>query len=178
MAESRYSEGDSGPLTTAAEAGSLSEHKKNGEAALVRHHEGPKRLGDLAERLWVLRLDCRRCGHFCFVKPRTLYGRWGPSHPWRWLRFRCRECRSADVPVRAGRPIDLQQAPMPLWRREDLLEIIVEAVDTYCRYIGGDMVSISRERAEGIAEMVLRRLMAAGVQISAPEPENPPPRAS
>lgn len=142
---------------------------------MARHHEGPKRLGDLAERLWVLRLDCRRCGHSCFVKPRTLYQRWGPSHPWRWLRFRCRECRSADILVRVGAPIDLQEAPVVLWRREDLLEIIADAVYRYFHYIGGNVVPISQDRAQAVAEMVLRRLMAAGVVISAPVPD-PPPR--
>jgi hypothetical protein len=74
--------------------------------------------------LWVLRLDCRRCGHASFVTPQTLYPRRGPSHPWRWLRFRCGNCRSRDVLVRAGPATRLQEAPLPLWRREDLLEII------------------------------------------------------
>jgi hypothetical protein len=94
---------------------------------------------------------------------------------WRWLRFRCGNCRSRDVLVRAGPATRLQEAPLPLWRREDLLEIIAEAVFTYFHYIGGDVVPISRERATTVAEVILRRLMAAGVQISEPEPE-PPPR--
>jgi hypothetical protein len=141
---------------------------------VVRNFGGPKRLGDLAERLWVLRLDCRRCGHASFVTPQTLCPRRGPSHPWRWLRFRCGNCRSRDVLVRAGPSTRLQEAPLLLWRREDLLEIIAEAVFTYFHYIGGDVVPISRERASTVAEVILRRLMAAGVQISEPEPEPPP----
>jgi hypothetical protein len=86
-------------------------------------------------------------------------------HPWRWLRFRCGDCRSGDVLVRAGAPIDLQDGPLPLWRREDLLDVIAEAIHTHFAYIGGDAVPISRDRARAVGETVMRRLIAAGLTM-------------
>jgi hypothetical protein len=125
----------------------------------------------------VLRVDCRRCGHYRFIRPSTLYRRLSPVHPWRWLRFRCNQCRSGDVVARAGAPIDLVDGPVPLWQRGDLLNIAAEAVQTYFTFTGGEVPRITRARVGAAAGIVLRRLMAAGVRVGEPDPPAPPPPA-
>jgi hypothetical protein len=73
-----------------------------------------------------------------------------------------------DQPLDLGPPINLQDGPLPLWRREDLLTIVAEAVHTYFVYTGRDVPRISESQARAAAELVLRRLMAAGVAVSEP----------
>jgi hypothetical protein len=161
-------------LTPAALVSFYGNIEGTGEAAMARHYEEPRRLGDLAERLWLIRVDCLRCGHHRLIRPQTLYSRHGPSHPWRWIRFRCR-CGSHDVEIRAGSAINLEDGPLPLWQRPDLMAIIAEAVYVYMHYAGGAVPPVTRDQAEAVAEIVLRRLMAAGVTVSPPREDPPPP---
>lgn len=127
----------------------------------------PRRLGDLAEQGLLLGLDCRRCGHHCLLLPWRLFPHRSPATPWRWLRFRCDDCGSADVLVRIGTAAALARHPTPLYEREDLLAVLTEAIHTSLTY-GGNSLPISRERARLVATTVLRRMMAAGISVSAP----------
>ncbi len=115
----------------------------------------------MAERGLLLRIDCRRCGHHRLVAPWDLIRRRGPSTPWRWLRFRCNECRSADVLMRAATPRELERGPVPLYERKELIQIVPDAIHTD---LAAQDTCISKERARAVADAVLRRLMAAGLR--------------
>ena len=128
----------------------------------------PRRLGDLAERGYLIGLDCRRCGRNRLLSPWKLFPNQSPATPWRWLRFRCESCGSADVLVRIGTAAQLAERPPALYEREDLLAILTEAIHTSLIY-GGESIPITRDRARKVADTVLRRMMAAGISVSEPK---------
>jgi len=116
----------------------------------------------------MIALDCRRCGHGVQLSPWRLIPRRSPSTPWRWLRWRCERCGANDVLVRVGTALQLStQQPERLYDYEDLLAILSDAIYVGLHY-DSDRVIIDRDRARRLAVIVLRRLMAAGVSVSAP----------
>jgi hypothetical protein len=125
----------------------------------------PRRLGDLAEQGYMLGLNCQRCGHNRLLSPWSLFPCRSPATPWRWLRFRCEQCRSAEALVRIGSAAQLARSPVPLYERADLLAIVSDAVFVSLNYDGERLV-IDRQRAHRVAQLVLRRMMAAGATVS------------
>jgi len=97
-----------------------------------------------------------------------IHGGKSPATPWRWMRFRCNACRSADVLVRAGTPGQLGRGPALLYEREELIQIVAKAIHAN---LAERDTRISKERARAVADAVLRGLMAAGLTVS----DQPPP---
>lgn len=148
--------------------------EKEAAKAVVRYDPQHRRLGDLAEGGLLLRLDCRRCGHHRLLRPWAMIrGGKSPATPWRWIKFWCAECGARDVTVRAGLEHQLERdAPVPLYQREDLVALVVEGIDTTLRCSG---MPIEPRIVRDAARTVLRRFMAAGLDVSKPEP---PPDAA
>lgn len=124
----------------------------------------PRRIGDLAEQGLLLGLYCRGCGRNCLLSPWKLFPKRSPATPWRWLRFRCDTCGAADVLVRIGTAASLAQRPTPLYEREELMALLSEAIQTSLTY--GQGMPITPERARLVAATVLRRMMAAGLDVT------------
>ena len=70
--------------------------------------------------------------------------------------------------VRAGTPRDLEHGPVPLYEREELVQIVTKAIHIGLAVQGE---RIPEECARIAAHAVLRGIMAAGLTVS----ESPPP---
>ncbi len=61
-------------------------------------------------------------------------------------------------------------APVPLYEREELIQVVAEAIHTD---LAARDTRISQERVRAVADSVLRRIMAAGLTVSEPPPQDP-----
>jgi hypothetical protein len=88
--------------------------------------------------VWVLRLDCRRCGHRCSIKPQALYLRCSRSARWRWLRLESTKDRR--VAFKSDRPTRMSacQQIRPHLGQRSYSSVVAHALNPFCQILDAD----------------------------------------